>query len=138
MAVPVSVTENAPAAKKFIEWATSKEYARLVGEREGWLLAPSGTRKSTYAAPEYQEVAKPFADKVLAAISAVKPTKPSIMETPYTGAGFIDIAEFQAIGTTMGQTIAAAVSGSKTADQVLEESQTYVERTMERAGYYKK
>ena len=57
---------------------------------------------------------------------------------PYTGAGFIDIPEFQALGTTVGQNIAAALTGAKTGDQALEESQTYVERTMERAGYYKK
>jgi ABC-type glycerol-3-phosphate transport system substrate-binding protein len=57
---------------------------------------------------------------------------------PYTGAGFIDIAEFQALGTTIGQNIAAALSGSKTADEALQESQAYAERTMERAGYYKK
>ncbi|WP_183832979.1 ABC transporter substrate-binding protein [Aquamicrobium lusatiense] len=138
LAIPASVTDNAAAAKKFIEWATSKEYARLVGEREGWLLAPSGTRKSTYALPEYQNVAEPFADKVLAAISAVNPTKPTVNEVPYTGAGFIDIAEFQALGTTIGQNIAAALSGSKTADEALQESQAYAERTMERAGYYKK
>ena len=138
LAIPASVTDNAPAAKKFIEWATSKEYARLVGEREGWLLAPSGTRKSTYALPEYQNVAEPFADKVLAAISAVNPTKPTVNEVPYTGAGFIDIAEFQALGTTIGQNIAAALTGSKTADEALQESQAYAERTMERAGYYKK
>jgi uncharacterized protein YunC (DUF1805 family) len=68
----------------------------------------------------------------------VNPTKPTVNEVPYTGAGFIDIAEFQALGTTVGQNIAAALTGARTLDEVLEESQTYVERTMERAGYYKK
>jgi len=138
LAIPSSVTTHLPAAKKFIDWATSQSYIKLVGEREGWLLVPPGTRKSTYSLPEYRKVAAPFADMVLAAIEAVDPTKPSVDQVPYTGAGFINIPEFQAIGTTVGQEIAAALTGSKTEEQALTDSQDYVKRVMEKAGYYKK
>ena len=137
LAIPASDTAHEAAAKKFIEWATSKAYVKLVGEKEGWLLAPPGTRTSTYKLPEYRKVAAPFADQVLAAISSVNPDKPSIHQVPYVGAGFIDIPEFQALGTTVGQNLAAALAGSKTPDQALQESQDFVKRTMQRAGYYK-
>ncbi len=137
LAIPASDTAHEAAAKKFIEWATSKAYVKLVGEKEGWLLAPPGTRTSTYKLPEYRKVAAPFADQVLAAISSVNPDKPSIHQVPYVGAGFIDIPEFQALSTTVGQNLAAALAGSKTPDQALQESQDFVKRTMQRAGYYK-
>jgi hypothetical protein len=43
LAVPASSTK-ADAAKDFLAWATSQEYVELVGEREGWVAAPPGTR----------------------------------------------------------------------------------------------
>ncbi|OIS93577.1 ABC transporter substrate-binding protein [Brucella cytisi] len=137
LAIPVNSTTHEEASKKFIQWATSKSYVQLVGEREGWLLAPPGTRTSTYKSPEYLKVAAPFADQVLHAIASVNPDKPSIHEVPYVGAGFIHIPEFQAIGTTVGQNLAAALAGSKKPEQALQESQDFVKRTMQRAGYYR-
>jgi len=137
LGIPVNSTANAKYAKQFIKWATSKSYVKLVGEREGWLLAPPGTRTSTYQLPEYRAVAEPFADRVLHAIAAVNPNKPSIHEVPYVGSSSIHIPEFQAIGTTLGQNLAAALVGSKTPEQALQDTQTFVKRTMQRAGYYK-
>ena len=43
LGIPAS-TQKADAAKKFLAWATSKDYAKLVGESEGWVSAPPGTR----------------------------------------------------------------------------------------------
>jgi len=137
LGIPVNSTENAQYAKQFIKWATSKSYVKLVGEREGWLLAPPGTRTSTYQLPQYRAVAEPFADRVLHAIAAVNPNKPSIHEVPYIGSSSIHIPEYQAIGTTLGQNLAAALVGSKTPEQALQETQDFVKRTMQRAGYYR-
>ena len=63
LAIPSSTNKEA-AAKDFVRWATSKDYVKLVGETEGWVAAPPGTRKSTYESPEYQKAA-PFAPIVL-------------------------------------------------------------------------
>ena len=46
LAIPASSTK-AEAAKSFIKWATSKQYVKLVGEKDGWVAVPPGTRKST-------------------------------------------------------------------------------------------
>ncbi|TIW63968.1 MAG: sugar ABC transporter substrate-binding protein, partial [Mesorhizobium sp.] len=46
LAIPAS-TKKADAAKSFVKWATSKAYVQRVGETEGWVAAPPGTRKST-------------------------------------------------------------------------------------------
>jgi len=136
LAIPVNSTARADAAKQFIKWATSKSYVELVGAREGWLLVPPGTRVSTYQLPQYRQVAAAFASQVLDVISSVDPNHPSIHPVPYSGAGSVHIPEFPAIGTVLGQNLAAALVGSKTPDQALQDTQKFVKRTMQRAGYY--
>ncbi|MDP2734563.1 MAG: sugar ABC transporter substrate-binding protein, partial [Hoeflea sp.] len=49
-------TQKAESAKKFVEWATSKDYLALVAEKEGWANVPPGTRTSLYENPEYAKV----------------------------------------------------------------------------------
>ena len=136
LGVPSS-SQHADAAKKFVKWATSKDYVNLVGQSEGWIAAPPGTRLSTYSNPEYKKVA-PFADFVLNAIETTNPAKPTVNPVPYTGVQFASIPEFQGIGTTAGQDIAAALAGQDTGDQALAKAQTAAERTMKQAGYPKK
>ncbi|HKQ79301.1 MAG TPA: sugar ABC transporter substrate-binding protein [Blastocatellia bacterium] len=135
LAIPKS-SKQADAAKQFLKWATSKEYVKLVGAQEGWTLAPPGTRKSTYENSEYKKAA-PFADFVLKAILAADPTHPTAEPIPYTGVQFVAIPEFQGIGTQVGQSIAATLSGQMSVDQALETAQQATERTMKRAGYLK-
>ncbi len=80
LAIPTS-TKKADAAKKFVAWATSKDYVKLVGETEGWVAAPPGTRLSTYDNPEYQKAA-PFAATVLKAIETTDPQAPDRQPGP--------------------------------------------------------
>ncbi|HEY8906482.1 MAG TPA: sugar ABC transporter substrate-binding protein, partial [Rhodoferax sp.] len=47
------------------------------------------------------------------------------------------IPEFQAIGTTVGQQMSAALAGKISVDAALKASQVAAERQMTRAGYYK-
>ncbi|MGC4393238.1 ABC transporter substrate-binding protein [Agrobacterium sp. M50-1] len=135
LAIPNS-TKKLETAKSFVKWATSKSYVKTVGESEGWVAVPPGTRKSTYELPEYKKAA-PFADTVLKAIMSADPSKPTKDPVPYTGVQFVAIPEFQAIGTVVGQQIAAALSGQQTVDAALEGAQKQVERDMTRAGYIK-
>ena len=66
LAIP-KTSKSQDAAKKFVTWATRKQYIEMVGKDEGWASVPPGTRKSTYARPEYKQAA-PFGDFVLKAI----------------------------------------------------------------------
>ena len=50
---------------------------------------------------------------------------------------YAGIPEFQAIGTQVGQMIAAALTGQMPVDQALQGAQSAVERTMRQAGYPK-
>ncbi|MCZ7911986.1 sugar ABC transporter substrate-binding protein [Agrobacterium leguminum] len=135
LAIP-NTTKKLETAKSFVKWATSKNYVKTVGESEGWVAVPPGTRKSTYELPEYKKAA-PFADTVLKAIMSADPSKPTKDPVPYTGVQFVAIPEFQSIGTIVGQQIAAALSGQQTVDAALEGAQKQVERDMTRAGYIK-
>ncbi|MBB4569384.1 ABC transporter substrate-binding protein [Rhizobium leucaenae] len=135
LAIPTSSTKE-EAAKSFIKWATSKQYVKMVGEKEGWVAVPPGTRKSTYELPEYQKAA-PFAATVEKAILSADPAHPTKDPVPYTGVQFVAIPEFQGIGTLVGQQIASALAGQQTVDAALDNAQKQVEREMKKAGYVK-
>jgi sorbitol/mannitol transport system substrate-binding protein len=135
LAVPSS-SQKADAAKSFLKWATSKDYVKLVGESEGWVAVPPGTRKSTYDNPEYVKAA-PFAKVVYEAVRNADITRPTKDPVPYVGIQYVAIPEFQGIGTQVGQQIAAALAGQVTVDQALETAQRATERTMRQAGHLK-
>lgn len=134
LAIPTG-TDSEEAAKKFVAWATSKEYLALVAANEGWANVPPGTRMSLYENPEYQNV--PFAKMTLDSINSADPTQPTVDPVPYVGVQFVAIPEFQGIATTVGQQFSAALAGSVSVDEALENAQNLVEREMRRAGYPK-
>lgn len=135
LAIPAG-SQKTEAAKKFIAWATSKEYLELVASKEGWANVPPGTRTSLYENEKYLEAA-PFAKMTLESINAADPQKPTVDEVPYVGVQFVAIPEFQGIGTAVGQQFSAALAGTVSAEQALQNAQQTTERTMRRAGYIK-
>ncbi|MEY2994238.1 MAG: hypothetical protein RL357_1173 [Pseudomonadota bacterium] len=135
LAIPAG-TQKADAAEKFVTWATSKDYIQLVAKTNGWARVPTGTRKSTYANPEFQKAAV-FAAAEKAAIDTANPNDSTLPKSPYVGVQFAAIPEFQAIGTAVGQELSAALAGKKSVDAALKASQQAADRQMKRAGYYK-
>lgn len=124
------------AAKKFIEWATSKEYIKLVGNDEGWASVPPGTRQSTYDNPSYVQAA-PFGEFVLNAIRTADPLHSTAKPVPYSGVQYVGIPEFQSFGTIVGQSIAGALAGQSTVDQALAAGNAAANRAVRQAGYQK-
>jgi sorbitol/mannitol transport system substrate-binding protein len=135
LAIPAG-SKKVDAASKFVTWATSKEYIELVAKTNGWASVPTGTRKSTYANPEFLKAAK-FAVAEKAAIDSANPNDSTLPKSPYVGVQFAAIPEFQAIGTTVGQQMSAALAGKSTVDAALKASQAAALREMTKAGYYK-
>ncbi|MFA0918533.1 ABC transporter substrate-binding protein [Pseudomonas tremae] len=135
LAIPTSA-KNTDDAKTFTQWATSKEYAKLVADTDGVSNVPPGTRASTYT-DEYKKAA-PFANITLESLKAADPKSPTLKPVPYVGIQLVTIPEFQAIGTSVGQQFSAALIGQSTVDQALKNAQTATERDMKRAGYPKK
>jgi sorbitol/mannitol transport system substrate-binding protein len=135
LAIPAG-SKNQEAAQKFIAWATSKDYVKLVGKETGWGSVPTGTRKSTYTTPEFLKAAK-FADAEKKAIDSANPNDSTLPKSPYVGVQFAAIPEFQAIGIAVGQQMSAALAGKVTVDEALKSSQNSADREMRKAGYYK-
>lgn len=123
-------------AFKFITWATSKEYINKVGETEGWVVAPSGTRKSTYENPKYKEAA-PFAGIVLESLLAADFTKPTKDPVPYQGVQFVAIPEFQDLGTEVSQFIATAITGATSVEDAMSKAQDKAQKVAVDGGYRK-
>ena len=135
LAVPAGTKKN-DDAQKFIRWATSKEYIQLVAKTNGWGAVPTGTRKSTYANPEFQKAAK-FAAAEKMAIDSANPNDSTLPKSPYVGVQFAAIPEFQAIGVAVGQQMTAALAGKTPVDAALKAGQVAADREMRKAGYYK-
>ena len=136
LAVPKTSKHQAEALQ-FITWATSKDYVNLVGETNGWATVPPGTRKSTYALPEYQAAAGDFAPLTLKSIETADPTACCSKPVPYVGVQFVGIPEFQGLGTDVSQYIADALAGKSTVADALAKGQAKAEQVMKDAGYIK-
>jgi len=125
-------TKKADNAWKFISWATSKDYEKLVGEKLGWSRVPAGKRASTYEIPQYKDSAKAFADVTLKAIQEADPTNPGVQPRPAIGVQFVDIPEFADLGTKASQEVASAIAGNTTVEQALAKGQQQAEQVAQK------
>ncbi len=130
-------SKNQAAAFKFITWATSKDYIKLVAAKNGWASVPPGTRISTYTNPAYKKAAGAFEGIVLNSMLTADPTHSTLHKVPYVGVQFVGIPEFQNIGTLVTQDLAGAVAGSTSVSSALALAQGQVTRIMKQAGYLK-
>ncbi len=134
LAIPAG-TKQGDDAKKFIEWATSKDYIALVASKNGWGSVPTGTRQSTYDNPKFQAAAT-FDQAELKAILSANPNDSTLNASPYVGVQFAAIPEFQAIGVAVGQQMTAALAGEISVEEALANSQKAADREMRKGGYY--
>ena len=132
LAIPAG-TQQADAAKQFIEWATYKEYIELVAANEGWANVPPGARTSLYENPNYADV--PFADMTLRSILSADPNDSTVEPSPYVGIQFAAIPEFAGIASEVSQEFSAVYAGQQSIDEALEKAQAITNEAMEAAGY---
>lgn len=154
VAAPVAVTDKGSAwlwswalaipnsslhkkeAKEFIAWATSKTYIQSVAKNFGWIAVPPGTRKSTYANPNYLQAA-PFAQFVLQAIESADVRNAGVKARPYVGIQYAGIPEFPAIGNQVGAEIAKSLHGELSVKEALSRAQSFTVEQMKNSGYLK-
>jgi sorbitol/mannitol transport system substrate-binding protein len=118
-----SSSKKKDAAWTFADWATNKDYAKLVGTKLGWARVSPGTRTSTYSIPEYQAAAGAFAQVTLDSIAHADVTHPTVDPVPYIGVQYVDIDEFQQLGDQVSQEFAKVIAGGQTVDQALAKAQ---------------
>jgi sorbitol/mannitol transport system substrate-binding protein len=122
LAIPAS-SKNKDAAMKFVKWATSKEYHKLVGTKLGWSLVPPGARTSTYELPEYKQAAAAYAPVTLEVMSSVNPKQPGVNPQPWVGIQYVAIPEFQNVGNQCAQLIADYLANRTSVDDALAKCQ---------------
>lgn len=132
-----SNSKNKPAAYEFMKWATSKDYVNLVAQKNGWGQAPTGARKSTYDQAGYKDYAKGFAAVTLDSIENADPAHPTVQPVPYTGVQFVQIPEFQDLGTRVSQEFAAAIAGQQSTDDAIKKANDYANQVAKQGGYQK-
>jgi sorbitol/mannitol transport system substrate-binding protein len=126
LGIPVT-SPNKQAAWTFLSWATSKGYIQLVGHKLGWAALPPGSRLSTYRIPQYRKAAGAFAGASLDAIQHADPQHPTVQPVPYTGLQFLDIPEFQDLGTRVSQQMTAAIAGQTPVGEAVTQAQEYAQ-----------
>jgi sorbitol/mannitol transport system substrate-binding protein len=123
LAVPTTA-KDPDAAWDFVSWATSKEYIRMVGERLGWTRVPPGSRLSTYEIDDYVNASSGAAEVTLDALKTIDPNKATKEPVPYTGIQYVQIPEFQDLGTSVSQQFAAVLAGNQSVGDALKTAQS--------------
>jgi sorbitol/mannitol transport system substrate-binding protein len=126
LAIP-KTTEKQDLAWKYISFATGADYITAAGTKApgGWAAIPPGTRKSTYAIPEYKKAAAAFADPTLAAMSAAPIDNPGTTPRPgLPGVQYVGVPEFQDVGNRCTQQFSAVIAGRTEIDAALKNCQS--------------
>jgi sorbitol/mannitol transport system substrate-binding protein len=126
LAIPTTCP-NKQAAWDFIAWMTSKSYIKTVGQTLGWSHVPPGSRFSSYRIPQYKKLSAAYGPLTLASMNATNTAHPTTKPVPYTGVQFLDIPEFQDLGTNVSQQMSAAIAGQKPVAAALSQSQLYAQ-----------
>ena len=127
LAIPAS-SKQQEAATKFVMWATSKDYIKLVGNKIGWSNVPPGSRTSTYEIPEYKKAAAAYAPITVEVMSSVNPVQPGVNPQPWVGIQYVAIPEFQDVGNQCAQLIADYIAGRSSVDDALAKCQDIAQK----------
>jgi sorbitol/mannitol transport system substrate-binding protein len=116
-------SKNPDNGWKFVSWASSKDYEKLVGNTLGWAKVPDGKRASLYENPSYQKAAAAFYKVTEGSIKAADPANPGVQPRPTLGIQFVDIPEFTKLGTDASQLVSSAIAGKMSVDAALNQGQ---------------
>jgi sorbitol/mannitol transport system substrate-binding protein len=126
LAIP-STCPDKKGAWDFISWMTSKSYIRTVGEKRGWSHVPAGSRFSTHQIPQYKKLSAVYGPLTLQSIDATDSAHPTVKPVPYTGVQFLDIPEFQDLGTNVSEEFSAAIASLEPVASALARAQLYAQ-----------
>jgi sorbitol/mannitol transport system substrate-binding protein len=126
LAVPAT-SANKQAAWDFIAWMTSKSYIQTVGRKLGWSHVPPGSRFSSYRIPQYKKLSAVYGPLTLQSINATDSAHPTLKPVPYTGVQFLDIPEFQDLGTNISEQFSATIAGQQSVAAALSQAQLYAQ-----------
>jgi sorbitol/mannitol transport system substrate-binding protein len=102
-----------------------------VAKEKGWNAVPTGTRKSTYANPEFLKAAR-FAEAEKKAIDSANPNDSTLPKSPYVGVQFAAIPRVPGHRHRGGSADERALAGKTTVDAALKASQVAADREMKK------
>jgi sorbitol/mannitol transport system substrate-binding protein len=124
-------SSKADAAWRYISWATGPRYIEEAGTRThgGWAAIPPGTRRSTYAIPEYERASRAFVQPTLRAIESAPVDNPGTTKRPGNpGVQYVGIPEYQGIADQCTELFSAVIVGKTPIDSALENCQNIASR----------
>jgi sorbitol/mannitol transport system substrate-binding protein len=126
LAIPATSPDK-QSAWDFVSWMTSKSYIETVGRKLGWSHVPPGSRFSSYQIPQYKKLSAAYGPLTLQSINATDSAHPTLKPVPYTGVQFLDIPEFQDLGTNVSEQMSAAIAGQQSVSAALSQAQLYAQ-----------
>ena len=126
LAIPATCP-NKQNAWDFVAWMTSKSYIHTVGSKLGWSHVPPGSRFSSYQIPQYKKMSAVYGPLTLQSMNATNSAHPTLKPVPYTGVQFLDIPEFQDLGTNVSEQLSAAIAGQQSVSSALSQAQLYAQ-----------
>jgi sorbitol/mannitol transport system substrate-binding protein len=126
LAIPATCP-NKQNAWDFVAWMTSKSYIHTVGSKLGWSHVPPGSRFSSYQIPQYKKMSAVYGPLTLQSMNATNTAHPCVKPVPYTGVQFLDIPEFQDLGTNVSEQLSAAIAGQQSVASALSQAQLYAQ-----------
>ena len=93
-----------------------------------------GSRLSSYQIPQYKKLAAVYGPLTLQSINATDSAHPTVKPVPYTGIEFLDIPEFQDLGTNVSEQFSAAIAGQQSAAAALYQAQLYAQAVGDTTG----
>jgi sorbitol/mannitol transport system substrate-binding protein len=134
----LSSSKQKEAAWRYISWATSLDYLKLVAEDTGWTSVPPGTRKSLYEIPEYVE-ATPNSQITLKSFELGSAPDSEIILKP-TAPGrpvsYFDHPNWWDFNLQMTAPLTAAVADGTSAEAAAEAAQVAAESAMKQSGMW--
>jgi polyol transport system substrate-binding protein len=88
------------------------------------MVGAPGTRKSTYAIPQYKQAAKAFAGPTLTSIADAPINNPGTTKRPgLPGVQYVGIPQFQDVGNQCTQQFSAVIAGRASVGSALKNCQ---------------
>ena len=126
LAIPATCPDK-QAAWDFVSWMTSKSYIETAGRKLGWSHVPPGSRFSSYQIPQYKKLSAAYGPLTLQSINATDSAHPTLKPVPYTGVQFLDIPEFQDLGTNVSEQMSSTIAGQQSVSAALSQAQLYAQ-----------
>lgn len=133
----LSSSQKKEATWRFLSWATSADYLRLVGEEIGWERVPPGTRQSLYAMDEYLD-ATPNAEVTLESFRLGEDESAVILKETAPGRpiSYFDHPNWWDFNLQMTQPLNEAVASGSDPAAAVQAAQAAAESAMRQSGMW--